>query len=765
MPFRFQRSALAAALATALLAHATAATAQVAPQPAANSAAEPAPMRAIKLAAGEKIAMDGTLSSPAWQRAPVFNQFVENQPNPGAKSRFETRVQVVYDEQALYFGITALDPKPEALRAVPVRHDQVFRTQDFVVVYVDAIGLKKSTQFFRANALGVTGDGLYTADNDNEDFSPDYDHDVAAQRNAQGYTAVIRIPYSALRFDPASTRPWRVMVGRRIPREQVVLDLSVPLTRQDPNFIAKLQVLEGFEPPKAQAFWQLRPTITARSTREDDGFATTTENKLKLSLDAKVQPNAQWVLDATVNPDFSQVALDVPQLSRNNRFALFQQEKRPVFLESRDLINTSTDSIYTRAIHDPRWVGRASYRSADASGTAIATSDKGGGLVLIPGAYGNGASLSPANRTLLTRWKLDAAGHTYGLVASSRQYDGAGSNTHLGVDWQQDLPEFGLGTGWRTQGQLATSDTSALQKASGKLAEQSSQRGQRLWAKLDRRGEGWEANVAVDRISSAYRNDAGFVSQNGILEFNGEYKRKYSQVTLGGSKFQDIHAYVVGKHVRDATGGPNQGDTIQAYITPGLWFQGDRSEFSAELRAISLTRSGPAAPLMHEKYLHFWGNTQFSAQFPLVEGYADIGQLADYASDRTRQAVRWGAFARTRLHERLELEPKIDQLRFASGPTGGALTETAARVLGIYHLQARHSLRLILQASHYRREADAKAGLTADSGRSGAQSLTYIWRHNNAQALYVGAQRGSAGALGARKTQGSEAFVKYQFEV
>ena len=52
----------------------------------------------------------------------------------GVTPTHATGVQVLYDEQALYVGVTALDPQPELIRAPLVRHDQMNRTQDFVVL-------------------------------------------------------------------------------------------------------------------------------------------------------------------------------------------------------------------------------------------------------------------------------------------------------------------------------------------------------------------------------------------------------------------------------------------------------------------------------------------------------------------------------------------------------------------------------------------------------------------------------------------------------
>ena len=58
-------------------------------------------MTAVRLQAGESIALDGTLSHPAWQRAPVHDRFVGKFPLAGATPVQGTKAQVLFDDQAL----------------------------------------------------------------------------------------------------------------------------------------------------------------------------------------------------------------------------------------------------------------------------------------------------------------------------------------------------------------------------------------------------------------------------------------------------------------------------------------------------------------------------------------------------------------------------------------------------------------------------------------------------------------------------------------
>lgn len=401
-------------------------------------------IQAARLQPGEVVRIDGTLAHPAWQRAPVHDQFVEKFPDTGAAPTHATRVQVLFDDQALYVGITALDPRPAEIRELVVRHDGVNRTQDFVAVYIDAIGTRSSAQFFRVNAAGSTADGLQTAADDSEDFSPDYDWDAAAARHPEGWTAVMRLPFASLRFAEGQ-QDWRILVARRLPREQFHLFTSVLVPRDAPSVIATMQPLAGVTLPESHSFLTLRPGLTLRHTREDGAGRTRTE----ASLDLKWRPRAELVVDGTLNPDFSQVALDVPQLAGNSRFALFLAEKRPFFFESADLLRTPTDALYSRSFTQPRFGLRGTWRGPEWAGTAFAIQDKGQGLVLLPGPYGTGAAEQPASDSVALRARSDTGALAYGGIAVARRYEqGRGANDVLGPDFSWQVSDA-----WRLRGQ------------------------------------------------------------------------------------------------------------------------------------------------------------------------------------------------------------------------------------------------------------------------------------------------------------------------
>ena len=342
--------------------------------------------------------IDGRLDEPVWSSAPVHDAFFQYKPLDGlpAPAEYRTTVQVVIEEHAIVFGIRAFDPRPDEIRAPLIRRDEVKREQDFVLVMLDPVGTRRSAQFVRVNAAGVVADGMYIADTDAEDFAPDFELEAAAQRLDDGYSVELRLPFLSLRYPFEGGAPWRLMVGRSIPREANALVLSAPLTSNALNFIAELQEIEGLqdlaERVRSHSFLSVRPELTLRTTGQAGPQGAQRERELSVGAQIKWRPRADWVIDATLNPDFSQVELDVPQLAGNTRFALSVPEKRPFFLESTDVLDLPLTAFYSRSVTDPGWGLRATWRGASADSTALSLRDDGGGLVLLPGPYGTGVA-------------------------------------------------------------------------------------------------------------------------------------------------------------------------------------------------------------------------------------------------------------------------------------------------------------------------------------------------------------------------------------
>ncbi len=702
-------------------------------------------MRAVPLAAGERLVLDGRLDHPAWRRAPVYSRFVEKDPNTGGAPPQETRVQVLFDGRALYVGITALDTQPGLIRRPLVRNDLVNRTQDFVVVYLDPIGSRRSAQFFRVNAGGSLADGLHTASDDSEDFSPDFDWDAQVAPHPQGWTAVLRLPFASLRFAEGGQDQWRIMVARRLPRESFHLITSVLIPREAASFIDTMQPLQGVQLPAEHGFLILRPSLTLR--REHDrpaGGPARNEHGADASLDLKWRPRAELVVDATLNPDFSQIALDVPQLSGNTRFALSIAEKRPFFFESADLLRTPTEAFYTRSFTAPRGGLRATWRGSRLAGSALVVDDRGGGMVLLPGAYGTDAAEQPASRTLAARGRSDEGRVQWGGVLATRRYaDEAGDNTVLGPDVAWTIDDA-----WRLRAQWLHARTTALPDARGVLARGGAVDGDRLFLRLNRNTESSEGSITLEDIGAGFRHDSGFVSQAGVRKL-AVYE------SLGWRGLGPFHQFWLNVNAT-RTEERGNGRTVEQQIYPGFWSTAARNlEWWLELHALSQLRATPAGPLLAQRYLATGLVMTPATWFPLLDTNVQVGRLADTQDERLRPGVRWTTAAKLRLLPPLELEPTVSS-SWLRGDAARVYDERIVNLLAVWHLGPRSHLRAIVQ----RTDLD-RGGLRLV--RQQEQSLTWSWRPSTGSVFYVGASR-TVGGTGAR-SRGSEAFIKLQVDL
>ena len=728
-----------------------------------SQAQEPQALQARPLLPGERLTLDGRLDHPAWQRAPVHSQFVEKWPQTGAAPHQATRVRVLFDAQALYVGVEALDDAPARIRAPWVRHDGVNRTQDFVVVYIDAIGSRQSAQFFRVNAAGSLADGMHTAADDSEDFSPDFDFDAATSSHATGWTAVFRIPFSSLRFaaDPADggAQPWRILVGRRLPREQFYLITSTLIPRESASFIATLQPLQGVQLPQRHQFFTLRPSLTARSQRERPaGGPAVHEHRLEASLDLKWRPLHELVVDATLNPDFSQVALDVPQLAGNTQFALSFPETRPFFFESSDLLRSPTDALYTRSFTQPRGGLRATWRGPQLAGSAFAIDDRGGGLVLLPGAFGTDVAEQPASRALVARLRGDAGALQWGALAALRHYaDGRGHNRVAGPDvgWQID-------PSWRLRAQWLQSHTTA-QPLSGGLRLGDASQGQRALAKLVYQGDRREAELGVDLVDAGFRDDTGFVAQAGVRSLQARLAAGWA----GVGPFNELWLNVEGQQVRSRA----SGELVSQGLSPGLWVTGAHNlEAYTYLHGLwpgtAAVRAAPGAPLLQQRYLRSVLVFTPGAWAPLLTAELQWGRLADVSAQQVRPGGKASLTVNTRLLPQLEVEPGLGYA-WLNHAGRRVYAESAHQLLARWHFNARQTLRAIVQYTALDRQAETGLGqlpaVASQQWASTTGSLTWAWRQSAGTVLYVGAARSRQGTQ--QVSRGNEAFVKLQVDV
>ncbi|NCT84219.1 MAG: carbohydrate binding family 9 domain-containing protein [Comamonadaceae bacterium] len=732
--------------------------------PAWGHAPEPQHPTALRLAASDAVpVIDGRLDDAAWQRAPVYQRFAQFLPADRQPARWRTTLQVLVTDDALVFGIRAWDPEPGRIRAPLARRDQVKADQDFVAVLIDPVGQRRTAQYVRVSAAGAVEDGLFSAEEDSEDPAPDFDVDAATARLPDGYSVELRWPLAALRFPHSQGAPWRVMVARNIPREERTLDVSAPALNKDAlSFIAELQLLDGLddlvEQVRERGFIAFRPELTLRATRdasEADGMRRARQASLGAEL--KWRPRADWVLDLMLNPDFSQVELDAPQLAGNTRFALSVPEKRPFFLESADVVgptqadesgeNRSLAAFYTRAITDPDWGLRATWRGAGAEATALHLRDAGGGPLLRAGAFATRSGVQPGgSQASFARGRVQLGGQgQFGLAGlASRRDFGQGLATQVvGGDgvWRA-----GDSDQWR--GHLMLSGTTLGLDETGRVLRVDRERGHRAWLGWRHRDGDWVANVNVEEVSPRFANDNGFVSQSGIRRASAFGYLRLGPRELAGVDMHESEIQLRLQETRalaDPLLGVAAGQIVDRLLQPGFWFAAARNTGVWGHVGLDSHRAKSGGRLHATRTLLLGLESNPGERLTSVDAEVEWGRRLDVDADR----VGLGAQGQLRAQWRtplaggwwLEYEQRWS-LGWVDGPDGRrAFTDRSAQGLVVLHLGPRDSLRLIHQRTRFSRRDEPAAGLAAQNDAGRVLSLLFQHRVGLSRVVSLGLSR------------------------
>src|SRR5262245_18486577 len=87
--------------------------------------------------AAGRITMDGVLDEEAWRDAPVAKNFIQNDPREGEPATFDTEVRVLYDDDAVYFGVFARDAQPDGIIVSDLKKDFNTESSDSFRVVID----------------------------------------------------------------------------------------------------------------------------------------------------------------------------------------------------------------------------------------------------------------------------------------------------------------------------------------------------------------------------------------------------------------------------------------------------------------------------------------------------------------------------------------------------------------------------------------------------------------------------------------------------
>ena len=326
-----------------------------------------------------QIEIDGKLVDPGWSSAGRVENFVERNPGENTPPEAETRAFVTFDEDKLYVAYLCLDNVSD-LRATMCQRDQ-FYGDDAICLLIDTYTDATRAYEFFVNPYGVQKDALWSAVG-GEDFSFDMIWESAAQITDSGYQVEIAIPFSSLRFPSRDIQSWKMDFWRNRPRESFKQYSWAAYDRNEQCWPCQWGTVSGISDAKPGKGVEFLPAVVANQTgiksdfRDPDSHFDNQDPDAELSLGGKYAINSDITLEATYNPDFSQIEADAAQIDINSTIALFYPERRPFFQEGSDIFRTLFNSFFTRTVNDPKFAAKVAGRTARRSFALLVAEDE-----------------------------------------------------------------------------------------------------------------------------------------------------------------------------------------------------------------------------------------------------------------------------------------------------------------------------------------------------------------------------------------------------
>ncbi|WP_284653804.1 DUF5916 domain-containing protein [Flavobacterium terrisoli] len=284
-------------------------------------------------------AIDGILNEAAWDIVDWTGDFIEREPDENTPPSEQTKFKIVYDQNYLYFAFRCYDKDPKKIVKRLSRRDGF--EGDWIEVNIDSYHDKRTGFSFTSSVSGVKGDEFISENGNNWDGSWNPIWILKTHIDEEGWTAEAKIPLSQLKFGNDKEQIWGLQVQRRFFRaEERSTWQRIP--QDAPGWVSEFGELRGLVNIQPQKQLEIQPFVVTQlktyPQEQGNPFRNGQETKINGGLDAKVGITNDLTLDLTINPDFGQVEADPAAIALDG-FQIFFQERRPFFVENKNIFN------------------------------------------------------------------------------------------------------------------------------------------------------------------------------------------------------------------------------------------------------------------------------------------------------------------------------------------------------------------------------------------------------------------------------------------
>ena len=299
-----------------------------------------------------EIDLDGEFNEAVWQQLDDYTGFYNYLPTDIGLAKNQTSVKLFHNGEYLFVRAVYHDSEKRTQVSTLKRDVSIVFSDAFVMV-LDTQNQEQNGYLFAVNSLGNLTDGLVGRSNSGYNLSFSWNSIWQAKTKLHGNKKQyeIAIPLKALNFNKDNSVFGIQFYVRDIKNNSwtILKNVKRNFANLDLRFTEKF-IVENL-PQKSTSRFAVTPSFTLNY--QNDVVQKTSKTDLKPSLDVQYNISSSLKLDATINPDFSQIDVD-QQVTNLTRFSIFFPERRNFFLENADLFSNlgveGVNPFYSRRI-------------------------------------------------------------------------------------------------------------------------------------------------------------------------------------------------------------------------------------------------------------------------------------------------------------------------------------------------------------------------------------------------------------------------------
>ena len=476
-----------------------------------------------------KFNIDGVISEDEINKAKILEIIYEAEPGLNTTPSQETTGYITYSDKYLYVALKA--KRERVIAPLTTRDNSALFRGDFAGITIDSYGDARNNILLISNPSGSQTDGIRLPGTSfggglNINLNINFDFQSSGSITDEGYEIEFLIPLSELPFPNGKNQSWKFElftgyiddenqgVEVRAASSKSSRDASCQLCLIDHTIVMNDIVIDK----KLDFLPYISSNISGSRDKYYDRINYETP-ELNYGIGVNMELNKNLSIEATLNPDFSQVESDATKIDINSPTAINYPERRPFFNRGIDAMDYQLDIFYSRSINNPSFASKIINQGRNSRLYVLSAFDEETPY-LVPTQFESFSGVGGKSFSNVIRYQnfLDSKTRI-GLLASNRYYEGDAYGNLYGLDALVNFSDV-----WKFEFELFLNNNKEPVAnwidSDKKYGERSVQldgetiNGNAVYATIRRDTEVWRSFIEYTQLSDGFRSDVGFITTN-----------------------------------------------------------------------------------------------------------------------------------------------------------------------------------------------------------------------------------------------------------